>query len=159
QQQHIYHEAIHVSTHRSPFNCSDNEAAFFTTLHKVSTLDIILEGFELMATKGDSLDPIFKMISIDHWRSKQIDISLADFVVCLLIYCFLSTPLVVPMDSSTICQGANGACNCEKFFPRNENGHICLECSHGMSKHRNAGGGPLDPPPSVPPPKLPLPAS
>ncbi|KAH0827350.1 hypothetical protein J3R83DRAFT_3986 [Lanmaoa asiatica] len=57
------------------------------------------------------------------------------------------------MDLSVICQGGKGTCNCEEFYPSNENNCICLECGHGISKHhREATARPPDPLPLGPPP-------
>ncbi|KAI6008892.1 hypothetical protein F5J12DRAFT_782303 [Pisolithus orientalis] len=39
-----------------------------------------------------------------------------------------------------LCQGSDGTCNCEVFFPKKGNTTHCLECLHGISKHHNADG-------------------
>ncbi|KAI5986083.1 hypothetical protein F5J12DRAFT_787277 [Pisolithus orientalis] len=39
-----------------------------------------------------------------------------------------------------LCQGGDGTCDCEVFFPQKDNAAHCLECLHGISKHCNTDG-------------------
>ena len=69
------------------------------------------------------------VVCLSHCLNRSLSCFASLFLTLLLV----SVPFA--MASSAVWQGAKGTCECEEFYPSEENDCICKECTHGKSNH------------------------
>ncbi|KAI6035712.1 hypothetical protein EDC04DRAFT_2571549, partial [Pisolithus marmoratus] len=78
QQEHIYHDAVSVPSHRNPFPTDEMCQQFFAVLHGVVTQDITPDGIGLTLEEWGSSYPIYQTIHVGRHGRKDLLVSLAE---------------------------------------------------------------------------------